>query len=225
MEIARPSIIEQELFDRHGIKLGYPALSQEQAQAYQDFDFEVIDMPYQPHVFFTPQISLETWKKQRRATITPLTTLENVMIIIGHGQTYMDSGQEQWKFFGTQKPVEETVREYQKFAKEYKLPPVDIVLSCRGDKIVSPLPPQSGTIEVRKAPAPIKVHKEFAYPYIFPNDFVGASGIIKEGVVESVRGITEHWQGLREWQGYWSRNQRTLPENIPQLFKRPSRTI
>jgi hypothetical protein len=182
-------------------------------------------MPYVPHVFFTQKMSLLTWTKQRRETIDSYAELQNVFVIIGHGQTYMQNGLEQWKFFGTGKPVEETARAYQKFAREHFLPPIDVVLACRGEKrIPSPLP-GSGVMEVLKVPAPILVTAEYYAPYIFPNDFVGASGIItdrNEGV-ESVRAITESWQGLREWQGYWNRNQRIQPDNVPVWAKQPSR--
>lgn len=221
----RPSYeLERELFDKVGLKLGYPALPPEKAQAYQSFGFEIIDMPYSPHVFYTPALSLETWQKQRRETISTLATLENVMVIIGHGQAFRQNGEEVWRFLGTQKSIEETVRKYQEFAKEHALPPIDVVLACRGEERNPPLTPPPSTIEVRKAPAPIRVSKGHTYPYIFPNDFVGASGVVVNGLVTSVRGITEGWQGLKEWQSYWERNQSRSPESIPQWAKEPNKS-
>ena len=223
MEENRPPVeLEQQLMRELGIKLGYPSLPAERAKSFGQFDFETIDLPYSPHIFYIPQLKLNTWVKQRRETIEPAATLENVMAIIGHGWEVSNNGKKEWRFIGTDKPVEDTVVSYQKFAKEHSLPPIDVVLVCRGMEIVPPLPSKPGVIEVRKAPAPIKVKTEDYAPYIFPNDYVGAVGTISKSnrEVQSVIANTEHWQGIKERQGYWGTKQRL---NVPSWAKAPAR--
>ncbi len=193
----RLSEFKEILLGLYGIKLGIPALSPDKARAYNGSEFEQIATPYKPHVFFVQRLDL--WRREVSYVV-----LRNVMVIVGHG-ILIDKDQTDWRFAGTNKPVEETVRGYDNFAKNFGFPPIDVVLSCRGN--TQPVRETPGIIHVHRQP-PIIISRHLEAPHIHPTSLIKLnSSWRKEGKgVEGITANSMNWQKVEVWQDYWKKN-------------------
>ncbi len=198
--------IEQDLSE-YRVRLGAPLLLS--PEEYREFHSTWIRVPNEPHVFFTKKIRL-------KENNLPLFTVENAMVMLGHGIT-TGVHQENW-YFLTGKPVIPTIESYEKAAKIYHLPPIDVLIICREEQV---------------SPPDTKVRRVFTTretPYIFADSTVviGTDGErygnwLKPGEgVEFIAAEAKRWEGIDRWYTFWQNNsyyrQRRL---IPDWAKQP----
>ncbi len=206
-------IMEQSV----GIKLGIPALSAAQAKTYEGIGWEQIAIPNIPHVFFVKRLDLR--KKGERISF-----FDNVTVILGHGIVSQRDGQESWRFFGTNKSTYETVEAYERFAKDLNLPPLDFVLSCRGNNFPRSRPKENVVyVSPRR---PLRIQPATEVPHIYPTSGVIVTSYWKKSP-EGVENITPDaidWQGVTHWENWWRRNTlRREHISVPNLFKQQVR--
>lgn len=177
----RKSNLENELRNWK-IHLGAPVAS----------DFPILKIPMEPHVFNVKKLRLLEGTKET-------TELEDVLVMLGHG---IVTGQylENWKFLGTNQPVEHTVKAYEEKAKQLMEPPLDCILVCRKDQYF-----KNNKVNI------IFSHRE--YPYIVPMG--GSVHIVSprpgeprelwgEGMgIKQIVASCYRWGNVKEWTGYW----------------------
>lgn len=128
------------------IRFGVPLLDKKAAL---EDKFYSIDVPLEPHIFFSRKLRLQEEGKT-------IQELNEALVILGHAHIWGE-GIRDWKF-ATGKPVLDTLMAYEDIANQFGFPQVDAVLACRN------------TSEALRNNTVIPNFPRGKYPYVFPID-------------------------------------------------------
>jgi hypothetical protein len=193
-EVIRPEL--QEKLSNYGIHRGVPLIKPES---------DYVGIPNEPHVFFVKELGLFT-----RNGLEKLATLQNVMVMHGHGMV-LGPSEKEW-FWANGKRVSEALKTYEDIAKELGWPQIDVISACRQEQE-----------SINQGRVSILFTHRIDTPYIYPLTNASNHGyqwytklVAGEGVNKMDLGA--NWQGIRRWQAI--REQRDKGRTIPQWAKR-----